>query len=56
MSRTYKKPYTGAKKVDKSCRCNGGCPYCKRNRMYKTNKEIERTDQELKEYRKIKKV
>ena len=36
-------------RVVASCQCNGGCPYCESNRLYQKNKELERTDQELKE-------
>jgi hypothetical protein len=38
MSRTKKKPYTGSKKFDRTCRNNGSCPYCRANRQYKNNK------------------
>ena len=38
MSRTKKKPYTGSKRFDKTCRNNGSCPYCRDNRQYKNNK------------------
>lgn len=49
MSRTYKKTYTKSKLFDKTCRSNGGCPYCKANRSYSTNKRKEKTNDELKE-------
>lgn len=32
-----RKQYRGAKAFDKSCRCHGGCPYCKNSRLYKRN-------------------
>ena len=39
MSRTIRKPYTGAKAVDKSCRGKrGSCPTCSENRQYKNTK------------------
>lgn len=51
MSRTYRKnKYTGSKRFDKTCRCHGGCPYCEDNRMYQKKKELERTEEQLKEY------
>jgi hypothetical protein len=37
MSRTIKK---AKKVVAKSCRNNGGCPVCTRNRLYKHNKKL----------------
>ena len=40
MSRTSKKPYTGSKRFDTTCRCHGGCSYCYSNRMYNTIKKI----------------
>ena len=33
MSRTVKKPYTGSKRFDKTCRSHGGCPHCESNRL-----------------------
>lgn len=30
-----RKPYRGAKAVDKTCRNHGGCPACKMCRMHK---------------------
>lgn len=49
MSRTYKKSYTKSKRFDKTCRCNGGCSYCRDNRLYQTNKQLLKTDQDIKE-------
>jgi sulfatase maturation enzyme AslB (radical SAM superfamily) len=31
----HRKPYYRAGKHDKTCRPNGGCPYCYSNRMHK---------------------
>lgn len=31
----YRKPYRGAKAVDRSCRNHGGCPWCEANRKHK---------------------
>lgn len=41
-----RKKYYGAKRVDKSCRNNGSCPYCKENRTYRSRrlKEEEKYD------------
>ena len=30
-----RKPYTGSKTIDYSCRNHGSCPYCKENRLHK---------------------
>jgi hypothetical protein len=37
MSRTIKQK---RKAVAKSCRNNGGCPVCERNRLHKHNKKL----------------
>lgn len=31
----HRKPYTGAKCVDPSCRNHGGCEWCEENRKFK---------------------
>lgn len=55
----YNKKASGKKKkvrdgsftrVSGHCECHGGCPYCESNRMYQKNKELERTEKQLKEY------
>jgi len=42
-------PYKGAKAVDCGCRNHGTCEWCRQNRMYKTIRDLVRTDQELDE-------
>ena len=44
-----RRPYKGAKAVDCSCRNHGTCEWCRQNRMYKTIRDLIRTDQELDE-------
>lgn len=39
MGKTKRHPYTKSKAFDKSCRCNGGCPYCEDNRSYQHRKQ-----------------
>lgn len=46
-----RKPYDGSKAIDKSCRNRGGCPWCEENRLYQSNKEQERCEQELEDWR-----
>ena len=36
------KPYKNPKSVDKNCRNNGSCSYCKSNRLYKTLKKLQK--------------
>ena len=36
----HRKPYKGARAVDKSCRNHGGCYYCEQDRLYKYKKKM----------------
>ena len=50
MSRSTKRqPYRKSRRFDKTCRCNGGCPYCLGNRMHKTVKKDVDSKQQMKE-------
>lgn len=40
-----RKPHRGAKSTDSTCRNNGSCLYCRKNRMYQVNKEHFRMDE-----------
>ena len=46
----HRKKYTGSKAIDKSCRNNGGCEWCKGNRMYQSKKELDRCKNEVREF------
>lgn len=48
-----RKPYTGAKAIDCTCRNHGSCEWCKRGRLYQARREEERSNQELKYSRKL---
>jgi len=39
MARTKRKPYTGSKAVDASCRSHGSCPWCKEGRKAKVERQ-----------------
>lgn len=39
--KTYKRPYTGSKRFDHSCRNHGSCGYCRDQRTYNLRKMIE---------------
>ena len=39
----HRKPYRGAKAVDRSCRNHRGCPWCEENRQYKNLKRLEQS-------------
>lgn len=45
--REHRKPYKGAKRIDKTCRNHGGCPYCEGNRLYRTIKELEKANDKI---------
>jgi hypothetical protein len=45
----FRKPYTHGKAIDYSCRNHGSCPYCLENRMYRTNKQLNKSNQQIKE-------
>ena len=34
-----RKPYTGAKAVDRTCRNHGSCDWCKANRLYSSRRK-----------------
>jgi hypothetical protein len=33
--------YRGSRRIDSSCRCHGGCPWCLRNHQHGTNKRLQ---------------
>ena len=51
MSRTHKRPYTGSKRFDTSCRCHGSCGYCRNNRLHSTQQRRSAADEQLRDYR-----
>lgn len=38
----HRKEYHGAKAVDVTCRNHGGCDWCKNNRLFSSQKRIEK--------------
>ena len=49
----HREPYHGSKAFDKSCRNHGGCPACENDRLIHTNRLIEKSNQELKDFNKL---
>ena len=45
-----RKPYTGSKAIDKTCRNHGGCDWCRDNRIYRYKKKEESTKQRIDSY------
>ena len=52
----HRRPYTGAKAIDRTCRNHGSCEWCQGNRQYESRKKEESTADRLKEYEENKKV
>lgn len=45
----HRKQYRGTKAYDKACRNHGSCDWCKDNRLYRSNKLLEKSEQDLEE-------
>ena len=45
----HRKPYTGGKAIDRTCRNHGGCTWCEENRKYKNIKRLKKALDKLKE-------
>lgn len=50
-NKEYRKPYTGAKAVARSCRNHGSCDWCKTNRLYQRNKKDAVAKQDIKDFK-----
>lgn len=48
-NKEHRKPYTGAKAIDCTCRNHGSCDWCKNNRLYQQNRMEEASRQALEE-------
>ena len=48
----YRKPYTGGKAIDRTCRNHGSYDYCRENRLHASKVQQEIADAKLKEYEK----
>lgn len=51
-NKEYRKPYTRAKAIDRTCRNHGSCEWCKGNRLYQQNKAEEASRQTLEDMKK----
>jgi hypothetical protein len=45
-----RKQYYGSGKFDRTCRCHGGCSYCKNNRLHNTKKRKSISDASMEEF------
>lgn len=46
----HRKPYRGAKSIDRTCRNHGGCPCCEENRLHKNKKRLYSVNEKVKEF------
>lgn len=46
----HRKPFHGAKLVDRTCRNHGDCPYCKGNRTFRNKRAEEDSFKKLRDY------
>mgnify|MGYP006295321945 CR=1 FL=1 len=49
-----RKPYTGAKAIDHTCRNHGSCPYCEQSRTHFDTKNRTKADKDVKDFKTIK--
>lgn len=47
----HRRPYKGAKAVDRTCRNHGSCDWCMSNRLHSSKKKIVSADSQIEEYR-----
>lgn len=47
----HRKPYSGAKAVDSTCRNHGSCSWCQRNRIHKNEKRELTATQRLEDFK-----
>ena len=45
----HRKPYKGAKAIDRTCRNHGSCSWCMNNRTYKNKGKEKIAEQEIKD-------
>jgi hypothetical protein len=46
----HRKPYYDSRDFDRSCRSNGGCPWCKENRLHANKLRAQEAEDEIEEY------
>ena len=55
-NKEHRKPYRGAKACDKTCRNHGSDDWAKDNRLYRSNKLLEKSEQDLEEINLVTKI
>lgn len=48
-----RRPYKGAKAVDKTCRNHGSCDWCMSNRLHSSMRKIASAENQIEEYWKL---
>lgn len=46
----WRKPFYGAKAIDRTCRNHGSCSWCYKNRTYGSRKRVQESDSKFKDY------
>lgn len=46
----HRKPYSGSKAIDRSCRNHGGCPWCEGSRLRKYQIDEDIVQEQLEEF------
>lgn len=54
MGKEHRKQYYGSKAIDRTCRNHGSCGYCKSNRTYKNRKRLDKYEQLVKNFDRLK--
>ena len=49
-NKEHRKPFTGAKAIDSSCRNHGSCEWCAGNRLYGARKRLAAMDYDEDDY------
>ena len=50
-NKEHRKKYRGSKSIDSTCRNHGSCDWCRENRQINSLKNLEKTDEMIKEYK-----
>lgn len=45
----HRRPYTGAKAIDRTCQNHGSCGWCRDNRTYQSRRKMEKAGQDMEE-------
>ena len=46
----HRKEYRDSRRIDRTCRSHGSCPWCQSNRLYRSIKQKVNAKQQIEEY------